>query len=132
MRRTRMIALAAAAVAVLPVGAASATVPGANGLIAFERGGDIWTVRPDGTDGRPLVVSPSYDSTPAWSADGKRLAFARDNAVWVIGADGTGERKVADAPGASHPVWSPDGSRIAFQGLGTIQVVNSAGGAPVV
>ena len=51
--------------------------PAGNGIIAFEKDGDILAVdRPDG-DPRPLVAGPELDSGPMFSPDGTRLAFRR-------------------------------------------------------
>ena len=55
---------------------ASATFPGHNGRIAFARGGDIWTMNPDGSDQVNLTNTPSgTEYQPAWSADGTKIAF---------------------------------------------------------
>ena len=51
------------------------TGPAANGLIAFEFGTDIYTVRPDGTDRRLIVGEPGTQNAPGWSPDGTRLAY---------------------------------------------------------
>lgn len=117
--RARRLAAAlavAGGVGALAPGAATATAPGDNGLIAVVRDGDIWTVSADGTGAAPLIATPADESAPAWSPDGRRLAFARDGAIWVARSDGTGQRIVVDDPGRpeGHPSWSPDGERIAF------------------
>ena len=55
--------------------------PARNGLIAFESGGDIWVVDPDGTDRRQLTSAPGLEHSPAWSADGTRLAYWSQEAL---------------------------------------------------
>jgi hypothetical protein len=50
--------------------AGSATVPGPNGLIVFRAGepnGQIYTIRPDGTDQRQLTNLPGDTFLPHWS-----------------------------------------------------------------
>jgi Tol biopolymer transport system component len=95
--------------------------------IVFRRGergapnADVWVMRADGTDARPLVVTPGADERyPGFSPDGKRLAFSsnRDGQyeVYVSRADGSAPVRLTDDPGYdSAPSWSPDGRRIAFE-----------------
>jgi hypothetical protein len=56
---------------------AHATFPGANGKIAFVRAGDIWTMNPDGTNQVNLTNDSAAQRSPAWSADGSKLAFTQ-------------------------------------------------------
>jgi TolB protein len=76
----------------------------------------IWTMRPDGSDKRPLVNG----SSAHWSPDGKKLVFSApaagsDGDVFVINADGTGLRHLLVTRAAEWPDdWSPDGKKILF------------------
>ncbi len=84
----------------------------------------IWTVKPDGTDLRPLVdlgycERGGCSAGLAWSPDGSMLAFhsARGNphpatAIYTVRADGSGLRRLNES--GTWPSWSPDGSRIIF------------------
>ena len=122
-----------------------ATAPGVE-AIAFEQ----WTHRSrlrqidlaTGTDadtGRHFQ-STRWDSNPAWSPDGMRIAFSSNrggpHAIWVSAADGSGPVQIASFGGSfiDNPAWSPDGRLIAFDaspdGHGAIHVVSSAGGPP--
>ena len=86
---------------------------------------DVWTVNPNGSDPVNLTGdSRSFDETPAWSPDGRRIAFARagaDNSEWicVVGPDGSDSTDISlpGDEGVYEPSWSPDGRRIAFWSL---------------
>ena len=101
MRKLAFVVLIAAFV--LPA-SAQATFPGANGKIAFVRGGDIWTMNPDGTSQVNVTNDAPAQSNPSWSADGNKIAFDQvDNPggvhVWSMFADGTGRLMADDSVG---------------------------------
>jgi Tol biopolymer transport system component len=81
-----------------------------DGTIAFEDGGQIWTMRIGET---PRQVTFRGGASPSWSPSAKRLAFVRAGDVWTVGADGRGLRRVTYR-GGDQPAWSPDGRSIAF------------------
>jgi hypothetical protein len=127
IRRAALLATVAlcAAVSAAP---AQATFPGENGKIAFMRGGNIWTMNPDGT-GRAQITTGGSTSSPRWSPDGTQIVFnaPRANAdpalpynesdIWVMDADGSSRHQVTDTPGHGFKYggsWSPDGTRIAY------------------
>ena len=57
---------------------ARAAYPGANGIIAFERGGDIWVVEADGSNPRNVTNTPTnVEQHPVVSPDGTRIAYTR-------------------------------------------------------
>jgi Tol biopolymer transport system component len=76
----------------------------------------------------------SFETSPAWSPDGSRIAYAIGSSqaepagsgeIVTSSVSGTGPtRIVARRPGATDPAWSPEGDRIAF-------VADSAGGTSV-
>ncbi|MDX6518057.1 MAG: hypothetical protein QOF50_903 [Gaiellaceae bacterium] len=113
-----------AAVVLALLGAATradATLPGANGRIAFESGArgasEIYTVDPDGSGVRQ-VTRGGDDYAPSWSPDGSTLVFHRITStgfdMYAIGGDGSNERRLTATGDASMGTWAPDGSRIAF------------------
>ncbi len=98
------------------------------GQLAFvsERDGnsEIYSVNTDGTGLRRLTNNAAYDTDPAWSPDGKRLAFASNRAsnvdgwdLYVMDADGSNVVRLTVGGMNSAPAWSPDGTKIAFAGM---------------
>jgi WD40-like Beta Propeller Repeat len=84
------------------------TGPARNGLIAYAHDGDIFLGDPiTGTTG-PIVTGPQYDSHPAFSPDGSRLAFVRAfTYLVVVRSDGSDERVIGEVGGAPF-AWTPD------------------------
>jgi TolB protein len=114
--------------------------------IAFLRGGQLWTMKADGSAKRRLTTRAA--SGPSWSPDGRFLAFASLSCtggpgVYRISATATGATPQVLFPagcrGAALPpapplttiesgglnerlradntvAWSPDGTRLAFRG----------------
>ena len=93
--------------------------------IAFESdiSGDfeIYTIRPDGHDGRRLTRNPDFDLVPSYSPDGRRITYSsqRDGNldVYVTAADGVGrEQRLTFAPVEDLlSSFSPDGRFIVYQ-----------------
>ncbi len=95
----------------------------ANGLIAFDAEGDIYSLDPTTGQTAALVTGPAFDARPIFSGDGTRFAFARagegrDALLFVANADGTDMIQVTPEPldefGPYHEAWSfsPDGRTI--------------------
>lgn len=72
----------------------------------------------------PETPDAIFDSHPAWSPDGTRIAFTRATftssieprlAIYTIDPKGDGERLLIED--AAEPAWSPDGSKIAFTSI---------------
>ncbi len=90
--------------------------------IAFQAGGQIFTLRADGRGVRRLTAF-RHDRVltgPVWSPDGRYIAFSRVYDLYVMRANGRGLRRVVDAPSLldvdqldrpwselSAPVWQP-------------------------
>ena len=95
----------------------------ADGRIAYTAlRGDLWTIKPDGTEPIKVLESwskPSYSFSP----DGRWVAYAIEDDdfnsdIWIKPASGTGEAiNISRHPDwETQPVWSPDGKMLAFVG----------------
>lgn len=89
--------------------------------IAFSRGGDLYSVRPDGSGQRQLTSGAELDSVPIVSPDGKRVVFERRASVdapadlYSVRALGGGLRALATGGGDDHQAdFSPDGRTIVY------------------
>jgi Tol biopolymer transport system component len=131
--------------ALLTVGPAHATFPGANGRIAFTEAftGEVHDPEPSTSalsiaapsrnadvprrSGQLLFCDPSARSgctfsnvySPSYSPDGRRIAFDGGERIAIIDADGS-DLTLLPAVTASDrdPAFSPDGRRIVFTGMG--------------
>jgi len=130
----RLLPLAVvAAVASVPVsalGSGSALPSPKLPLLAFARGGDLWTVRGDGTGAR-LLLRRGY--APVWSPDGSRIAFVSrrsgDEEIYVARADGSRPQRLTRSPGPDlSPAWSPDGKQLAWSRDREIWTMRADGG----
>ncbi len=137
------LTLAVLAALAMPSQPANAAFPGSNGLIAYTRifftkPAQIFVMNPDGSNQHQLSSGQQIKSSPAWSADGSKLAYGSydftDSDIWVMNADGTGIHDVTNDPNRQEidPAWSPDGTQLAFwksqrDGNGSVWVVDADG-----
>lgn len=81
---------------------------------------DIYSSKPDGTDLRPLVVSPGYDAEATVSRDGSKIVFTSDRdgdlELYVMNADGTQVKRLTHSPGYDGGAFfSFDGKKIVYR-----------------
>jgi hypothetical protein len=82
----------------------------------------LYSMRPDGTDVRPLTQNPipwHNERRPAWSRDGSKVAYVSgpgrippltNSEIFVVNADGSGDRRITRSDEAeTSPTWAPDG-----------------------
>jgi Tol biopolymer transport system component len=102
---------------------------GRNGLIVFRadeaNGGQIYTIRPDGSDQRQLTHLPGFTYLPHWSPESNRIVFEYDPPtacanIATMNRNGGGVRMLPLANGdvcEGSPTFSADGHRIYYEGF---------------
>ncbi len=89
--------------------------------IIFELLGDIYQLPIKGGIAKPITSGMAFDSQPAWSPDGKKIAFISDRSgedqLWIADADGINPLQISSEYGLyASPAWSPDGQAIFVSG----------------
>lgn len=88
---------------------------GSNADIVYSSGGQLYTIKADGTNRSPLPTGGG--ERPRWSPDGLRIAFERDGDIYTSDASGFGVARLTRRGSEHAPSWSADGSRIAFHSI---------------
>lgn len=112
--------------------------PAANGLLVYDRNGDLFTVDPATGTEVLLIGGDTNDFAAGWTRDGNGLMFLRGTedatlVQMIAEADGSNVRPLAATPYQSSLDWSADGRRavIAHQldGRGVLSIVDRTTGA---
>lgn len=89
--------------------------------IAFVRGGDLYSIRPDGSGQRRLTSGAELDSTPVVSPDGRQVVFERRASegapadLYAVRVLGGGLHGLTSGPDDDHQAdFSADGRAIVF------------------
>ncbi|HYG95475.1 MAG TPA: hypothetical protein VD741_00075, partial [Solirubrobacterales bacterium] len=88
--------------------------------IAFARGGDIFSVRPDGSGQRQLTSGPELDSLPKIAPNGRYVVFERRASaegaasLYTVGALGGGLRALTRNGNDREAAFAPDGKANVF------------------
>ncbi|MET0754007.1 MAG: DUF5050 domain-containing protein [Pyrinomonadaceae bacterium] len=90
-----------------------------NGMIAFVRNDDIFTMNQDGTNQTNITNNAATDTSPSYSPDGAKIAFHtnRDgnNEIYRMNADGSNPVNLTNnAASDFSPNYSFDGASIVF------------------
>ncbi len=100
--------------------------------LAFVREGEIYLASTDGTEVVRLTTPQAgvFNSDPAWSPDGSRIAFTRSGSdefdvwvqdVYVMNADGSNPvRLTGEHANNTSPTWSPDGQSVVFSAFSRV------------
>lgn len=90
-----------------------------NDIVSDRTRSNLWIVRSDGSEHRPLHSGRSSVSSPRWSPDGSRLAFVAEAdgkaqlfVRWMDSGQTALISNLTESPSAI--AWSPDGQRLAF------------------
>ena len=112
--------------------------------IAFESGGDIWTVSSQGGVAHLLVSDPAFDHRPLYSPDGTRLAFVSTRTgngdIYILDLRTSAVTRLTYDDGSDQlDAWSRDGRWIYFSsssqdiaGMNDVLRVPAAGGTPMI
>jgi tricorn protease len=110
--------------------------------IAFDFGGEIWTVARGGGEAQRLVAGQGQCTTPIFSPDGSQVAYTAsydgNTDVYVVAATGGEPRRLTFHPGDDEALgWTPDGKsvlfrslRASFRDLAQLYTVPASGGFP--
>jgi Tol biopolymer transport system component len=88
--------------------------------VAFVRGGDIFSIRPDGSGQRQLTNGPEVDSLPKIAPNGRYLVFERRGALggpsglYSVRVTGGGEHGVVTGGDNHEAAFAPNGKTIVF------------------
>jgi Tol biopolymer transport system component/imidazolonepropionase-like amidohydrolase len=88
-------------------------------VLVFSLLGHLFRLSVDGGTAEQLTFGPCYDSEPAFSPDGRRLAFVSDRDgsvanIFLLDLSTRTTSQLTRGAYATQPTWSPDGQSIAY------------------
>jgi serine/threonine protein kinase/Tol biopolymer transport system component len=97
-------------------------------------GRDIWLLPLDrDRAARPLIASPSDESAPRFSPDGRSLAYVSNetgrNEVYVRSVTDSSRTRPVSTDGGAEPVWARDGSELFYRTGTKMMAASVAAGA---
>jgi Tol biopolymer transport system component len=110
------VALAGSAIAATT---ALQAYPGKNGLIAFVRSNQIYTISSSGSGLKKLTTS-AKNYNPVWNPAGTEIAYEHEHPagvrnIWVMNANGSSKRQWTNTGTTfGSPAWSPNGKTLLF------------------
>jgi Tol biopolymer transport system component len=125
------VALAGSAIAATT---ALQAYPGKNGLIAFVRSNQIYTISSSGSGLKKLTTS-AKNYNPVWNPAGTEIAYEHEHPagvrnIWVMNANGSNKRQWTNTGTTwGSPAWSPNGKTLLFTNsgaFGTLQTTSAA------
>jgi serine/threonine-protein kinase len=97
-------------------------------------GRDVWLLSLDrNRAARPLIDSPSDESAPRFSPDGRSLAYVSNetgrNEVYMRSVTDPPRTRPVSTGGGTEPVWARDGSELFYREGTKMMAASIAGGA---
>lgn len=116
---TLFLLSASAASAVTPLWMRDVSISPDGKSVAFAYKGDIFTVPATGGRATRLTSTPTYESSPVWSPDSRRIAYAADREgsmdIYVISAEGGSPLRLTTNSAAETPeAFTPDGLSVVY------------------
>jgi Tol biopolymer transport system component len=95
---------------VLPISGAQAAYLGANGQIAFSRGGNLFLASADGAVGGSALATPGLN--PSWNGEGTQIAYDDGTSIHIFTVSGSTDSGALTT--GTDPSFSADGTKIAY------------------
>ena len=102
-------------------------------LLAFvetnpETGRDIWVLRLSDRKAQPFLRTPSEETAPAFSPNGRWLAYSSNESgrreIYVQAYPGPGGKWQISTDGGQEPVWNPRGGQLFYRSEGKMMAVD--------
>ena len=101
-----------------------------DGPIVFQRGGNLWSIQPDGSGETQITSLNTASSEISFTPDGNRIVFGlTGGGIASVALDGSGYilKRVGEGTLYSPPSWSPDRSQVVFTQANRMWVMDDPG-----